>query len=284
MTLNENQSELWTKLASFQIDETGQILGFRGRLARENGWSHPYTHRVVEEYRKFLFLCFAAGHPCSPSDQVDQAWHLHLTYTRSYWDRLCGQVLPGPLHHEPTKGGPEESAKFDDWYDRTLESYRRLFDCEPPIDIWPPTESRFGKPLPERTTAEYWMIPKARAKRAFAFLSLFGIATGAAVGCGETGDAETIVPLLMMAAFVAVILFLIAFLPKTGWKGAGGPEGVGTSRAGVAPMEEAPATDITAEVTGDMAATGAEDTDVADMGAAGMDVEAADAAADINPS
>ena len=59
------------------------------RLASENGWSREYAVRVMQEYRRFAFLAVAAGHPVSPSDAVDQAWHLHLVYTRSYWDEFC---------------------------------------------------------------------------------------------------------------------------------------------------------------------------------------------------
>jgi uncharacterized protein (TIGR04222 family) len=81
----------------------------------------------------------------TPSDQVDQAWHLHLLYTESYWDGLCRGVLGRPLHHGPTRGGVREAAKFHDWYGRTLDSYRRLFGSEPPADIWPPAAERFGR-------------------------------------------------------------------------------------------------------------------------------------------
>lgn len=76
---------------------------------------------MVDEYRRFAFLAIEAGHPVTPSEEVDQAWH--LTYTRSYWQRFCGETLKCELHHEPTQGGPAEGRKFHDWYSRTLESY-----------------------------------------------------------------------------------------------------------------------------------------------------------------
>src|SRR5947199_354356 len=76
--------------------------------------------RAIEEYRRFAFLAVAAGHPVSPSDAVDQVWHLHLLYTRSYWVQFCGEVLGKPLHHEPSTGGGGEAAKFDAWYGQTL--------------------------------------------------------------------------------------------------------------------------------------------------------------------
>ena len=98
--------------------------------------------------RRFAFLACAAGHPVSPSDAVDQAWPLHLVYTRSYWDDFCGKVLRLPLYHEPSKGGRGERAKFDGWYAKTLDSYRRLFRAEPPADVWPPPRENRSTPTP----------------------------------------------------------------------------------------------------------------------------------------
>ena len=103
-----------------------------------------FTARVISEYRRFLYLAIVAGHQVSPSDDVDQAWHLHLLYTESYWNRLCRDVLGVPLHHHPTTGGPSERAKFDAWYRQTLDSYRRVFYEDPPADIWPNADSRAG--------------------------------------------------------------------------------------------------------------------------------------------
>ena len=37
------------------------------------------------------------GRHIGPSDEVDQAWHLHLVYTRSYWGEFCPNVLGKPL-------------------------------------------------------------------------------------------------------------------------------------------------------------------------------------------
>ena len=63
-----------------------------------------YAYRVIQEYKKFVFLAMVADHIVSPSTNVDRAWHLHLLYTRSYWDEFCGKVLKKPLHHTPSSG------------------------------------------------------------------------------------------------------------------------------------------------------------------------------------
>jgi hypothetical protein len=100
-----HQVELYQRIQAFTIDQPGDALPFSKRLARDHQWSLIYTQRVIEEYKKFLFLAIVADHPVTPSSVVDQAWHLHLTYTHSYWDELCTQILPRHLHHHPTQGG-----------------------------------------------------------------------------------------------------------------------------------------------------------------------------------
>jgi hypothetical protein len=132
---------VWTALQNYQIGPDDAALPFAERLARENGWRPAHAERVIEEYRRFAFLAVTAGHEVTPSDAVDQAWHLHLTYTRDYWERFCPEVLGRPLHHGPTAGGAAEQARYFDQYAETLRSYARVFG-NPPADIWPSARRR----------------------------------------------------------------------------------------------------------------------------------------------
>jgi hypothetical protein len=111
---------LWCALRDFAFDAPDAELSFSLRLARDSSWPRSFARRVIEEYRRFLYLVQVAGHPCTPSEEVDQAWHLHLVYTRSYWDDLCDAVLGFPLHHGPTEGGAVEGARYHDQYARTF--------------------------------------------------------------------------------------------------------------------------------------------------------------------
>jgi hypothetical protein len=159
--------QLRARIQAFSPDEPGVAFPFSARLARENGWTRPFAGRMMEEYRRFVYLAMTAGHPVSPSEQVDEVWHLHLTYTRSYWEEMCGRVLGRPLHHEPTRGGRAESAKFVDWYARTLDSYARAFGHAPPPDAWPSAAERFspaGRPR-HVSPATHWIIRKPRLTR-----------------------------------------------------------------------------------------------------------------------
>jgi hypothetical protein len=163
------EDPLWIRIAGFPLDDPKAKLTFSRRLARDNGWSCYYACRVIAEYKRFCYLALVAGHPVTPSEEVDQAWHLHLLYTRNYWDDFCREVLHQPLHHGPTRGGLEEQVKFREWYTATIESYARLFGSSPPSDIWPAAEVRFAISAFRRIdTASNWILPKPR----FPFLRL----------------------------------------------------------------------------------------------------------------
>lgn len=140
----ESDPDLRAKLEAFELDEADASFPFTSRLAREQGWTHAEAARSIREYKRFVYLAMTAGHPVTPSETVDHVWHLHLIYTRSYWQRMCRDLLGRDLHHEPTQGGRSEGAKFEDWYSRTLDSYRRLLGEEPPQDIWPAPQDRFA--------------------------------------------------------------------------------------------------------------------------------------------
>ena len=158
----EPDTDLWRNIRDFELDDPDSGLPFTSRLARENDWTHAEAARAIHEYKRFVYLAMASGHPVTPSEAVDQVWHLHLLYTRSYWKLFCGEVLGRELHHEPTKGGSDEQAKFTDWYARTLESYREHFKEEPPSDIWLAPEVRMSRKPAARWVApeRCWIIPK----------------------------------------------------------------------------------------------------------------------------
>lgn len=144
---------LWQQLEGFEITPPHIGLTFEARLAREQNWGLDRALSVALEYRKFLFLLLTAAHPVTPSEDVDAAWHLHLLYTRSYYDELCQKIAGRLIHHGPTEGGAAEGTKFLDLYQRTLQSYNEWFGT-PPVDIWPKPEDRF-----RNAGAGHWFNP-----------------------------------------------------------------------------------------------------------------------------
>lgn len=138
------RDELWHRIAAHEIGPPDASLSFAARLARENRWSLAKAEAVIVEYKRFCYIALTAGHEVTPSDAVDQAWHLHLTYSRDYWQSFCAHVLRADLHHGPTKGGAAERERFYHQYAATLAAYEAAFGVAPPATIWPPAHRRFS--------------------------------------------------------------------------------------------------------------------------------------------
>ena len=244
-SMNAKQIELYERIQAFSLDKPDAQLPFSKRLARDNGWTLQYAQRAIEEYKKFAFLAFAAGHPVTPSDQVDQVWHLHLSYTHAYWDEFCSGVLQKPLHHGPTLGGDDESQKFDDWYRKTLESYEQLFDESPPVELWPAPEERFGRDLHflRVNTQQNWILPKLQVQKVAiaSVATLLALIFSSYYLSTSEGDINPLAVVLLTAMIVAsgfgatrMIMGLVDFVKdpsrprlKGDWSGYGVGSGCG---------------------------------------------------------
>jgi hypothetical protein len=159
--LPPDQLSLWSAIKSFEMDDVDSQFSFTDRLARENSWSIAYSLRTIEEYKRFIFLICISPNPLTPSDQVDQVWHLHLLYTQSYWIDWCRETLGLEIHHGPTKGGEQEKMKYRELYEQTKILYKKIFNADPPQDIWPSSQIRFGNIRFTRVNRHsHWVIPK----------------------------------------------------------------------------------------------------------------------------
>lgn len=191
---------LLRKLEDLDLDEIDSAFPFSKRLMRDNGWTASYALSVIDEYRRFVYLAMVSDKPVTPSDEVDQAWHLHLIYTRHYWE-VFSKILPTPLHHEPTKGGDREQKKFSEQYQGTLDLYQKTFDEKPPADIWPDVETRFSSKYQSSpvTSENYWIIPKFSVGPipAILFIMLAGMFTP--------------IPFQLMFSLLAVLLIFLIF-------------------------------------------------------------------------
>ena len=130
---------LWLGLQNMPLEVLGtKTSPFKAELARTTGWSKEHCLAAIEEYRKFLYLAARAGHRVTPSETVDEVWHLHLTHSRHYWDDLCEGLLRRPLHHDPATGKEGEELKLLEQYSQTLHSYRTIFGQIPSRNLWGP--------------------------------------------------------------------------------------------------------------------------------------------------
>jgi len=176
--MTQEERKLWDRIESFQFENPNAALKFVNRLARENGWTVPYAIRVVEEYKKFIFLCCISPNGATPSDAVDQAWHLHLTYTKSYWIDFCKNTIGRDIHHNPTEGGKKEDKKYRALYDSSLSLYEQKFGEPQPADIWKSNDERFSDINFQRiNVAKHWIFkkPKFFLRKTKAAVALFAL-------------------------------------------------------------------------------------------------------------
>ena len=176
--------ELIARAEAMQLNDPDAAMNFTARLQREQyGWTRPYAERVTREYTRFLILAAVSDRQVTPSEAVDQAWHLHIVYTESYHE-WCEALFGRYLHHGPTKGGQAEGERFEGQYEHTLALYERTFGEVAPRDIWPDAKERFARRNQGvwLQPARFWVIPRVFAKRAVAgtlvagMLSVLGLA------------------------------------------------------------------------------------------------------------
>ena len=139
-----NHAACWSRIGEHLGSRQG-ALDLAAILVRKFRWPRDYAEAAVEEYRRFCFLAACSGHAVSPSAEVDEVWHLHLHYTRDYWETFCPQVLRMSLHHEPGGRSRTQDRQFRDQYADTLASYQRFFGA-PPESFWPGNVRRFDAP------------------------------------------------------------------------------------------------------------------------------------------
>ncbi|MDJ0511294.1 MAG: hypothetical protein QNJ64_18875 [Crocosphaera sp.] len=165
--MTPEETQLYQRICQFEIDDSLAAFPFSAKLSWEYQWSGIYTYRVIQEYKKFLFLVMVANQEISPSTAVDRAWHLHLLYTQSYWDELCGKVLKRSLHHIPGLGRKEDGLKYYYQYCQTLDIYHKYFGM-PPDNIWNPPKYKGEKISFQWVDREkYWIIPKPTFSRSY---------------------------------------------------------------------------------------------------------------------
>lgn len=211
---------LYQSLMAFEVNHyTEAPLSFQQRLMREHGWTENYMQRVWFEYKRFLFMLATTERFICPAEDVDQIWHAHLIYTRSYWNDLCRDLLGKPLHHVPSPGGVEETQHFYTCYAATLERYQQLFGEPAPADIWVEPELRLQDTPYFRliNTRTHWVMPKRWLSKP-KYLLGFSVASGLLLGLSSKAYADTLADyfetyfsIVMLIASVFVFLFIVHF-------------------------------------------------------------------------
>jgi hypothetical protein len=144
-----------TLMENFSLDEPTSPQPFSEKLRKDHGWSREFTHRAIDEYKRFIILLATCSEEVTPSTIVDQVWHKHLTYTKSYWDGMCRNILKRDIHHEPGGGSESDNGRYQSQYRYAHIMYERTFEAKPPKDIWPISEfeqRRVEKELSQMTS------------------------------------------------------------------------------------------------------------------------------------
>ena len=129
---------------------------FLDKLIEKTKWSKHKARAAVKEYLRFLTIIARFGAKQTPSAAVDEVWHIHLQFTKDYWEYLCPKILGINLHHVPTGKSPEEKVENRSHYASTLQHYQELFG-DPPAEFWP--QPRHGRRL--RPINKFYLSPAA---------------------------------------------------------------------------------------------------------------------------
>ena len=89
---------LWLKLAGMNLQGAQAMAPYLQMMQKQMGWSTDMAAKVIEEYRKFLFLAMRAGHQVIPPGAVNDVWMTHMQNAQSFWEQF-GQVLNLSLIH-----------------------------------------------------------------------------------------------------------------------------------------------------------------------------------------
>jgi len=127
---------LKNKIENFKVSCNGNESLFLEKLAKENKWKEQYAKGAFQEYKRFIYLVYVSNSRVVPSKTVDLVWHLHMTFTRSYWHDLCGVLLGREIHHTPSPINSAAKTEDRNNYIETKNLYRAEFGCFPPKEYW----------------------------------------------------------------------------------------------------------------------------------------------------
>ena len=124
---------LWLKLNLMNAEGVAAFAPMLRAMQTQMGQNAEMAQRVIEEYRKFLFLAMRAGHQVIPPGIVNDVWTAHIESVHNYWESLAQIISERPM----TEGSDARAfASMADAWKATLESYEKIFGAKPPMDIW----------------------------------------------------------------------------------------------------------------------------------------------------
>ena len=195
------------KLNGFVVRVDGDEKIFWTKLLAQTGWSTDFARSAYVEYLRFILLVANCESRVVPSKIIDKVWHLHLTFTQSYWIDLCRNVLGKEIHHRPsssTQIGVDEDFYA---YRQTLTLYKMNFSQTPPDQFWP--------------------MPKQQKKTWLRWAELT-ILTASVTACSASED-SSFITYVKWGAGIYVVYKILRWLASSGGGRGGGSGGAGCS-------------------------------------------------------
>lgn len=125
--------QLWETIQHTSLVKGGDATLLE-KVMKKTKWDRATTIKVMEEYRKFLYLS-AINESVVPSEMVDEVWHEHILFTKDYFERWP-KILGKTLHHNPAVKGEKNTYNKD--YTTTLTSYKKEFGSSSDTnEYWP---------------------------------------------------------------------------------------------------------------------------------------------------
>ena len=191
-----SQPERWQRISRHTVGDTQYAL-FIDKLMDEQGWDKHFAEQAVGEYLRFAYLACISPTPVGPSRVIDAVWHLHLTFSRDYWQCFCPQALGRELHHEPS--GNDDLPRMQQQYQATLALYEQEFGTPAPMTLWG------GKqPAPAAIPAWPWLA---------ALTALFGTSVAIAADDASSGSYNGLIALAALALLI-VLIWRLLLAPK----------------------------------------------------------------------
>lgn len=138
---------VWKFISNFPFDAPNAIETFPDRLARSGEWSTEHCHTVIEEYKKFLFLCATKEYQMVPPRSVDLAWSLHMEYYPTSWKSLQKFIPAKHIARSKifNRSEPDDEELFFNHYLATKDCYIEIFGERPPVTVWGMYDEEFEK-------------------------------------------------------------------------------------------------------------------------------------------
>jgi len=109
--------------------EKVDFSNIKNKLIHTYGWPKKNADKCIQQYKNFLFLLKKYGNTqqLTPSEDLDEVWHLHILNTKQY-RQDCDNIFGKFLDHDPiypTQKSLSETSK--NTFQITQDLYRKEF-------------------------------------------------------------------------------------------------------------------------------------------------------------